>query len=511
MSATGTPSSTATVTFAESATGTAAADTATVSPEAGAGEARSASAPLLNARRAVPVAVTAVVPLLVIAGTVLNLPGAGAASAAASGPALGATGHFFLAVAVVLTAAHLGGALARRLGQPAVVGEICAGLALGPSLLGNLAPGAMAWIFPQSTLGPIDGLAQLGLVLFMFGVGQELSGMRLRGAATRALLVSQSSVLVPFALGTVIAVPLAERYAGPNGGGIVFVLFIGCALSITAFPVLARILSDLGISRTEPGRLSLFAAAVGDGAGWLVLAAILAAAHGSDATLLLVNGVAAIALVAVFLGPVKRLLARRAARDGGGAGTGIGLVVGVAGAATLTAALGVHQLIGALLVGLAWPVARTETAADRLTGTAKTVLLPFFFFGFGLTADLSALTWDGGTVLVLLGLLALATLGKVAGPGLCAWLTGMRRRPALVLGVLLNSRGLTELIVIQIGYDAGIIDGRMLAVLTLVALGTTVMTSPLLRLLKADGLAGRTTSSQAAEAGPPPEGFAYRS
>ncbi|MFE9762975.1 cation:proton antiporter [Streptomyces sp. NPDC005808] len=446
------------------------------------------------------VVVTAVIPIAVVAAIAVGLPGPETATGAGSAPKLGATGHFFLAVVVVLAAAHLGGALARRLGQPSVIGEILAGLALGPSLLGNLAPGSMAWLFPTDSRQPMEGLAQLGLILFMFGVGQELAGMRLRGAATRALLVSQASVLVPFALGAAVAVPLAERYAGRNGD-MAFVLFIGCALSITAFPVLARILADLGISRTEAGRLSLFAAAVGDGIGWLILAAILAVAHGSDPTALLLNGFVAVVMAAVFLGPVKRLLSRWAGRDQrGGAATGVLLVGGVAGAATLTAVIGLHQLIGALLVGLAWPV-RGAAVAERLTGTAKTVLLPFFFFGFGLTADLSALHWDGGTILVFLGLLVLAAVGKIAGPGLCAWLTGMERRPALVLGVLLNARGLTELIVIQIGYDAGIIDAKMLAILTLVALGTTVMTSPLLRLLKATG-PGRSDSREPAPAEP---------
>ncbi|MGW7453245.1 cation:proton antiporter domain-containing protein [Streptomyces sp. NPDC054787] len=457
---------------------------------------------------AVALAVTAVLPAAVIVATVAGLPGSGTAAGSGNEPKLGATGHFFLAVVVVLAAAHLGGALARRLGQPGVVGEILAGLALGPSLFGHLAPASMAWLFPASSRGPMEGLAQLGLILFMFGVGRELAGMRLRGAATRALLVSQASVLVPFALGAVVAVPLYERYAGPNGSGVAFVLFIGCALSITAFPVLARILADLGISRTEPGRLSLFAAAVGDGAGWLVLAAILAVAHGSDPTALLLNGLVAVAMAAVFLGPVKRLLSHWAARERGGAASGVLLVGAVTAAATLTAAIGVHQLIGALLVGLAWP-ARGAAVAERLTSTAKTVLLPFFFFGFGLTADLSALHWDGATVLVFLALLTLATVGKIAGPGLCARLTGMRRRPALVLGVLLNARGLTELIVIQIGYDAGIIDARMLAILTLVALGTTVMTSPLLRLLKATG-PGRRDGAGPALAAPPPGELAAR-
>nr|WP_246425044.1 cation:proton antiporter [Streptomonospora nanhaiensis] len=408
---------------------------------------------------------------------------------------LGATGHFFLAAAAVLAAARAGGALAQRVGQPRVVGEICAGLALGPSLLGRLAPGVMDWLFPSAVLAPIDGLAQFGLVLFMFGVGRELAGMRLRGATGRALLVSQASMAVPFALGALAAVPLAAAFAGPNGSGAAFVLFMGCALSITAFPVLARMLTDLRLLRTEVGGLSLFAAAVGDGASWLVLAAVLAAAAGSAPMVVMVNGVATVLVVALFLGPVKRLLGRWAQRAGGGASESLVLAVGVAAAAALTAALGVHQLIGAMLVGLAWPgtapgadtgpVGRFIRVADQLTATARNVLLPFFFFGFGLTADLGALDWTGPALPAFLVLLALAVAGKVVGPGVCAWLLGMAPRSALILGALLNARGLTELIVIQIGYDAGIIDAPMAAVLTLVALCTTMMTGPLLRLLRA--------------------------
>jgi Kef-type K+ transport system membrane component KefB len=462
--------------------------------------AASSSAPERSTRRRswAAVALTGVLPLVVIVlvmviaeGSSVDASGSTARDGA-TGPHLGATGHFLLAAAVVVAAAHLGGALLKRLGQPRVVGEICAGLALGPTLLGNLAPGTMAWLFPDSVLGPINGLAQIGLVLFMFGVGQELASMRLRGAATRMLIVSQSSTLVPFALGAAVGVPLVAHYAGPHGDGIVFVLFMGCALSITAFPVLARLLADLGITRTEAGRLSLFAAAVGDGAIWLVLAAILAVTNGGDPTALLLNGVMAVAVVALLLGPVKRLLSQWAARKRSGEVGVLMVVVGVTGVAALTAAIGVHQLIGALLVGLAWPVRREGASGigpgiEQLIDTARTVLLPFFFFGFGLTVDLSALEWGAPLVVVFLALLALAVFGKVAGPGLAAWLSGMQPRPAIVLGVLLNARGLTELIVIQIGYDAGIIDSRMQAVLTLVALSTTMMASPLLHLLKAGG------------------------
>ncbi|MFF4604404.1 cation:proton antiporter [Streptomyces sp. NPDC001339] len=433
--------------------------------------------------------VTVILPAIVICCAVLWVWGTGPAGAPGSGTGhrLDATGHFFLAAAVVLAAAMVGGACAQRLGQPRVIGEICAGLALGPSLLGSLAPEATAWLFPGPSVRLMDGLSQLGLALFMFGVGQELAGMRLRGTMSRTVLVSLASVLVPFGLGTAVALPMAGAFTGTAGNELAFVLFVGCAMSITAFPVLARILTDLGLTRTQPGQLSLIVAAIGDGGSWLVVAAIVTCAQGQGANGLLVNGLGAALTAVFFLWPLRRGLAKWLpdAEDGRGAlGVTVLLVAGVAASSTLTAALGIHQLIGALLFGLAWPVRGQGAAiADRVTGIAKTVLLPFFFFGFGLATDLTKLRWDATTAAVCAGLLLVATVGKIAGPGLCAWLTGMDRRPALILGVLLNARGLTELVVIQIGYQAGLIDDGMRGVLTLVALVTTVMTSPLLRLL----------------------------
>ncbi|ATL26067.1 cation:proton antiporter [Streptomyces formicae] len=442
-------------------------------------------------RRAAAVAWAVVVPLALIGFLAVHVMSDGAKeplSQAGSPHRESPTGHFLLAAATVLVACRIGGSLMRRLRQPAVMGEICAGLALGPALLGQVSPEAAHWLFPASSLPLLDGLAQLGLVLFMFGVGQELAHVRMRGTLTRAVLVTHASLLIPFAGGTAAAVALLATDSGTGGvRPVVFVLFVGCALSITAFPVLARILADLGRMRTEPGRLSLFAAAVGDGVGWLVLAALLAGARGGATPGgLLFDALGTLALVALFLGPVRRLLRRLPALNDGRTadiGTTTGLVAGIAATSALTAALGVHQLIGAMLAGLVWPVRRrpADQVARRLARSAASTLLPFFFFfEFGLHTDLSTLRWDGRTVLTLLGLTCLATVTKVVGPAVTARLTGMSWRSAYTLGVLLNARGLTELVVLQVGYQAGIIDERLLGILTLVALITTAMTSVLL-------------------------------
>ncbi|MGC5365561.1 cation:proton antiporter [Streptomyces sp. DT24] len=441
---------------------------------------------------------------------VIGFAAAGVASGRTRGSAsafthrLDTPGHFFLAVAVILAATYLGGVLLSVLGQPRVIGEICAGLALGPSLFGHFAPDEAEWLFPAPSVQLLNGLAQLGLVLFVFGAGREMAGMRLRGAATQAVLVTQASLFVPFALGTVAAVPLVDSFLGRSGSPLAFVLFVGCALSITAFPVLARILADLDIIRTRPGQLSLFAAAIGDGGSWLLLAAVLAGVHGAGIGGLLLNTAAMVVVVSLFLGPVRLLLARwqgNGTRDAGSTAIAVLLVAAVTAAAALTAAMGFHQLIGALLVGLAWPRNNGKAAAvaERLTVTAKTVLLPFFFFGFGLTIDLGALGWNRSVLVTLLVLLALATVGKIGGPFLCAWLTGMEWRPALALGFLLNARGLTELVVIQIGYQAGLIDERLMGILTLVALVTTALTSPLLRAVGFAPAGGRSAPPSPAQ------------
>ncbi|MFF8290538.1 cation:proton antiporter [Streptomyces sp. NPDC016309] len=453
--------------------------------------------PVRSKRQRAAVVALVVLPLAVTGGAVAAVVATGEPGAAVvrETARLDKGGHFFLAVAAILLAAWLGGRLADRLGQPRVIGEICAGLAMGPTALGRFAPGVKDWLFPADALPMLDGLAQIGLVFFMFGVGRELTSMPLRGVGPQVLMVSQASMLVPFAAGTAAAVPLVAQFRGPSGDPMAFVLFVGCALSVTALPVLARILTDLRLTHTRQGQLSLFASAVGDGAVWLVLTAVLALVHGGGPMGVLWNGVFAAVLTLVFLGPLRRALARWAgSRSASGEGAGgdavlmVLLAAGIAATATLTTVIGIHQLIGALLVGLAWPTgnARAARVADRLSGTSKTVLLPFFFFGFGLNIDLGSLRFDRASVLALATLLFLAVATKVCGPALSAVLTGMRPKPALMLGVLLNARGLTELVILQIGYQAGIIDQRLLSILTIVALVTTIVTRPLLRLLGPD-------------------------
>ncbi|SCF35227.1 Kef-type K+ transport system, membrane component KefB [Micromonospora matsumotoense] len=441
--------------------------------------------------------------LLVVApavvGTAALLGTARAGVGGPSGPAAGVsqTAVFLLAAAMVFVTARAAGAFAVRLGQPQVIGEICAGILLGPSALGAVAPDLAAWIFPAPVVIGLDGLAQVGLVLFMFGVGQELAAVR--GAASEArgaALVALASFLVPFAAGLLLATWLFPQHAGGPVGSTAFALFVGCALGVTAFPVLARILSDLHLTSSRTGRLSLYAAGMGDGVCWAVLTVALALAQGHSAaanwrTLLL------LVLAAVILGPVRIALRRLLdGRFAGSPGTVLTLcIAGTAASAALTAALGVHQLIGAFLFGLAWPAAGGGRAGSRPTASVAslaTLLLPFFFLGFGLSLDLRKLAFDRENLVLLAVLLVVATVSKVAGAGLAGHWSGLPRTEALGLGVLMNTRGLTELVVLGVGHQAGVIDARLFAALVLVTLVTTATTGPALRALRVVGASARS-------------------
>ncbi|MFI6846282.1 cation:proton antiporter [Kitasatospora sp. NPDC050467] len=457
-------------------------------------------------RRVIGICVAlAVVPAVVSLIALHHVQGTGGGAARVAGGAhADPTVHFLVAVVVVLGVARLAGRLAVLAGQPPVVGEICAGIALGPTLLGRLSPDATAWLLPAGVLPMLNALAQLGLALFMFGVGRELSSVRLRGTGSRNLLVTQASLAVPFAAGTVAAVALGTRYLGPAQDPLAFTVFLGCALSITAFPVLARILEELRLTRTPLGRLSLLAAAVGDAGAWLLLAVAVALAQGSATVSPWVTAGGGLATAVLLLWPVRTALRRtahhrlgrtRAATGageaaGGRAATGDGgaaivlLLCLACGAAALTSAIGLHAVIGAFLAGAAYPTGTPalDAAADRVASFSGTLLLPFFFLGFGLSVDLGALPLDGQTLLAGGALLVAAVLTKLAA-GLCARPAGMSWRDAAGLGILLNARGLTELVVLGIGKQAGIIDQRMFAILTVITLLTTTLPVPLLRLL----------------------------
>ncbi|QKW32553.1 cation:proton antiporter (plasmid) [Nocardiopsis flavescens] len=438
-------------------------------------------------RRRALLLLTALVPLAVIIAVLAWTlqDGAGPTRTPDNGHGKDAAGAFFLSATAVLVCCFLAGNVAARLHQPRVMGEIAAGIVLGPSILGTVSPEAFSWLFPDGVLPLMEGLAQVGLVLFVFGVGREVSSLQLRNTTAQALTITQASLLVPLASGMAAGLVLIDGFKPPGIPSGAFVLFIGCALSITAFPVLARVISETGMTDSRAGQLSLIAAAIGDGGSWILLGMVLAMAHGSGFLGIGLTTVAVTAVVMVFLGPLRARLSRYTGTQGQTTtNTALAvLAIAVVAAAAATSALGVHQLIGAFLVGVVWPTRNpSATAAATLASRACMILLPFFFFGFGLAIDLTTLLSGRGFLGVMTGLLAVAILTKIGGAGLGARLSGVPWREAYTVGVLLNTRGLTEIIVLRIGYDAGIIGHDLLAVLTAVALFTTFMTGPLLKV-----------------------------
>lgn len=410
---------------------------------------------------------------------------------------------------VVLAAARLAGLLVRPLGQPAVVGEMLAGLALGPSLLGAVAPGAMRALFPPDALVPLATLSQLGVVLFMFVVGLRLDLGALRGRARTAVAVSHASIVLPFALGAGLAPWLHPAFAPAGVALLPFALFLGAAMSVTAFPVLARILQERGLAGTRLGTIAIAAAAVDDATAWCILAAVVAVAGGAaggagDALRAILLAAAWTLLLALVARPLlARLVAARRPGDRSASATVVSVAVVTAlVSALVTERIGVHALFGAFLAGAVAPRvgARHGLAtaiADRIEAVVGAVLLPVFFAYTGLRASVGLL--DGAAAWGAAGLVLLAAVvGKFGGSAAAARLLRMEWRDALAIGALMNTRGLMELVIASVGLEIGVISPALFTMLVLMALVTTAMTSPLLAVLRpaadpAPGAAGDAT------------------
>ncbi|MFD8013355.1 cation:proton antiporter [Streptomyces sp. NPDC058955] len=395
--------------------------------------------------------------------------------------------HVVAALAVVIAASHAAGALARRLGQPPVIGQLFAGIALGPSLLGLLPGGVYEKLFPEQIQPVLTSLAQVALVFFLFAVGYELDlGLLRHQKAVTA--VSVTGFALPMLLGAGIVLALPEAFREVNGGRPVdstFVLYMAVALSITAVPVLASIIRDQGIARTGPGTIAMAAAGVIDALSWPVLAVVLVGgAHGS-ARAWAVKAVLLAGYVLVMLLAVRPLLARWFRRPGGAAGR-VPLAVTLAlASAWATSALGLHVIFGALLAGLVMPRLPDGSPDARLLGPLQDIgglLLPMFFAISGTAVVLGGLR--ASDLLVLAVICAAAVVGKVGAGAVSARAARRPWRDALLIGVLLNTRGLTELIVLNVGLQAGVIGPRLYALLVVMALLTTAATGPLIRVLR---------------------------
>lgn len=396
--------------------------------------------------------------------------------------------HLLLALAAVLLSGRLLALVLARLHQPPVIGQVLAGILLGPSVLGAISADAYHFVLDPRVVPLLSAIAELGIVLYMFLVGLELSPDLMRGRITAAIGISQASMAVPFVLGGALALYLYPGFSPSDVPFGSFALFLGTSMAITAFPVLARILADLKMTRTGIGTLALVCAAIGDVTAWCLLAlvvGIVQAQVGAVAGVIVMT----VVFIASMVFVVRPLLGRvfRPIGDGEPSRNHMAIAMGgVLIAALVTDAIGIHALFGAFLFGAVLP--RDTKLADALTrdldGVVTMLLLPAFFAMTGMRTQIGTLD-SGPTWLALAIVVLVATAGKVGGTLLGARLSRVEWRHAWMLGVLMNTRGLMELIVLNVGLSLRIITPTVFTMMVLMAIVTTVATTPIVKRLMA--------------------------
>jgi len=395
--------------------------------------------------------------------------------------------HVLLALVVVIATARAMGSIFRSVGQPQVIGEILAGIVLGPSLLGRLAPGAEGYLFP-ATVGPaLNIIAQVGVILYMFLVGLELDPALLRKRGHTTVAISHASIVAPFLLGAAIALYLYPKLSTGDVPFTCFSLFLGVSMSVTAFPVLARILTDRRIHKTRMGAIALTCAAVDDVTAWCMLAFVVSVARaqaaGAVATIAMALGFIALMIVVVRPAMVRLSLVygnRGRLTQGVMAAIFVALLI----SASATELIGIHAVFGAFALGAVIPhdsgMARELT--DRLEDIVIVLLLPAFFAYTGLRTQIGLVSGYEQWMMCAL-IVVVASAGKFGGSVAAARITGLNWRDSSALGVLMNTRGLMELIVLNIGLEMNVISPTLFAMLVIMALVTTFATTPILHLI----------------------------
>lgn len=390
-------------------------------------------------------------------------------------------------IGVILILAWLVGWGLRTLHQPQVMGEIVAGILLGPSLLGWFAPDVSMALFPSDSLGPLNALGQIGVILFIFLVGLKLNLANVWARGRAVLVIAHTSIAVPLILGTGLAIYLYPSLSDTGVTPTVFALFIGVAMGVTALPVLARILEESRLSETPIGTIALATAALKDVMAWCLLGGVMAlhtltAVPGALVLTLIATGL--FVFVMLSLGPrAFHFLEVRYRRCGRLTDDMLALILlTLVGSAWITEWLGVHALFGAFLAGVAlpkWPDFVSEVSA-KLEGVTIAILLPIFFASTGLRTSFGLI--HGTDLWIYFGLILLvAVVGMWGGTTLAARYTGMPWGESTTIGILMNTRGLMEIVILTIGRDIGVISSTMFAMMLLMALATTCMTTPLLR------------------------------
>lgn len=387
-----------------------------------------------------------------------------------------------LQILAIVIASRAMGRLLRHCGQPPVIGELAAGIALGPSLFGRIAPDAFAMLFPPSSLGTLLALSQVGLIFFMFLVGLEFAPAAFGERKHTVIVISHVSILVPFLMGSALAFYLYPRVAGAGVPFRGFVLFVGTTMSITAFPVLARILEDRHLLRTRMGNTAIACAAVDDVTAWCILAVVVMIVRAGDLAMLGLRAVLLAAYVTVMIAFVRPLLQRLYAKSKRfGEECFVGMLLFVLASACATELLGMHALFGAFLAGAVVPreAPLLQSLVTQTRGLTSVIFLPLFFAVTGLRTDVALLVdpalWLAGALVLLV-----AVTGKWGGAMFSARAVGFTWREATAIGALMNTRGLMEMVVLNIGLEIGVVSPKLFPMIVLMALATTAMTSPLL-------------------------------
>lgn len=394
-----------------------------------------------------------------------------------------------LQIITIIFSARTIGFLFNKIGQPTVIGEIIAGIFLGPSLLGNWFPEYAAFLFPKSSLPNLQYFSQMGLLLFMFVVGMELDLRVLKNKAKDAIVISHASIIIPYTLGMGMAYFLYSDYAPENVNFSSFSLFMGIAMSITAFPVLARILQERGMTKTKLGILAITCAAFDDISAWCVLAMVIAVVKAASLVGALFTIIMAIGFVLVMLNVVRPFLKKLGEVYSNKETLSLNIVAIIFGilliSAYTTEVIGIHALFGAFMAGVIMPPSFSfrRIIIEKVEYVSLGLFLPLFFAFSGLRTQIGLLNeghlWGVSAIIILV-----AILGKFGGSMLTARFMGNSWRDCLTLGALMNTRGLVELVVLNIGYDLGVLSPQVFAMLVIMALFTTFMTGPVLDLIK---------------------------
>lgn len=393
-----------------------------------------------------------------------------------------------LQIAIILVAVKIFGWICQKIGQPTVVGEIIAGVVLGPSLFGLYFPSASAYIFPVSSLHNIEVLSQIGLILFMFIVGLELNIKTIKRKANEAVIISHASIILPFGLGFVLAYFMYGEFTYGNIPFTSFALFMGIAMSITAFPVLARIVHERGINKTPLGPIVITCAAIDDITAWCILAAVIAIVKAGSFTSSIYVILIAIVYVIFMFKLVRPFMKRMAENFSSKKIMSKSLLIIyfliLFLSAYATEIIGIHALFGAFIAGVVMPTTMNfrENLTKKIEEIAVVIFLPLFFVYTGLRTEIGLLN-DVHLWMVCLAIIAVAVIGKFVGSALAARFVGIGWKDSTVIGVLMNTRGLMELVVLNIGHDLGVLTPEVFTMMVVMALVTTFMTSPMLSIV----------------------------